>query len=186
MHTRRAASGWRPRATFAEALNQVSFRAAHSDSRFTGSSINLTVAALLVRWIHPTRTADAIVIGVMWLLLHTGIRDSLWTIPHRRVVATHWIGLQPAARGIATVRITPADAGAAADREDSACVVRRAQTQRGNWPSASATHTIPNLPAMRVILTSFNVVPPTRPGHQPLPPAAERAGSLSRAPRSTP
>jgi hypothetical protein len=36
---------------------------------FTGSSINLTVAALFVRWIHPTRTADAIVIGVMWLLL---------------------------------------------------------------------------------------------------------------------
>jgi hypothetical protein len=36
---------------------------------FTGSSVNLTVAALFVRWIHPTRTADAIVIGVMWLLL---------------------------------------------------------------------------------------------------------------------
>jgi hypothetical protein len=36
---------------------------------FTGTVINLTIAALFIRWIHPTRTADAIAVGVLWLVL---------------------------------------------------------------------------------------------------------------------
>ena len=36
---------------------------------FTGSIINLIVAALFVRWIRPTRVVDAIAIGVLWLVL---------------------------------------------------------------------------------------------------------------------
>ena len=36
---------------------------------FTGSIINLTIAALLVRWIHPMRVANALSVGMMWLML---------------------------------------------------------------------------------------------------------------------
>lgn len=36
---------------------------------FTGTIINLTVAALFIRWIHPTRVAHAIAVGVLWLML---------------------------------------------------------------------------------------------------------------------
>jgi len=36
---------------------------------FTGSIINLTIAALIVRWIHSTRGTNAITIGVLWLVL---------------------------------------------------------------------------------------------------------------------
>jgi hypothetical protein len=36
---------------------------------FTGTIINLTVAALFIRWIHPTRIADTIAIGLLWLVL---------------------------------------------------------------------------------------------------------------------
>jgi hypothetical protein len=36
---------------------------------FTGSIINLTIAALFVRWVHPMRVADALSVGIMWLIL---------------------------------------------------------------------------------------------------------------------
>jgi hypothetical protein len=36
---------------------------------FTGSMINLTVTALFIRWLRPARVADALLIGVTWLLL---------------------------------------------------------------------------------------------------------------------
>jgi hypothetical protein len=36
---------------------------------FTGTIINLAVAALLIRWVHPVRVADALFVGVMWLIL---------------------------------------------------------------------------------------------------------------------
>jgi hypothetical protein len=36
---------------------------------FTGSMMNLIVTALFVRWIRPARVADALLIGVTWLLL---------------------------------------------------------------------------------------------------------------------
>jgi hypothetical protein len=35
----------------------------------SGSIINLTIAALFVRWIHPMRVADALSVGIMWLIL---------------------------------------------------------------------------------------------------------------------
>ena len=35
----------------------------------TGTIINLTVAALFIRWIHPTRVADALAVGVIWFIL---------------------------------------------------------------------------------------------------------------------
>jgi hypothetical protein len=36
---------------------------------FTGIILNLTVAALFIRWVHPTRIADAVKIGGIWLVL---------------------------------------------------------------------------------------------------------------------
>ena len=36
---------------------------------FTGTIINLTVAALFIRWIHPMRLADAVAVGITWLVL---------------------------------------------------------------------------------------------------------------------
>ena len=36
---------------------------------FTGSLINLTITALFVRWMHPTGVADALAVGIMWLIL---------------------------------------------------------------------------------------------------------------------
>lgn len=36
---------------------------------FTGSVINLTITALFIRWIHPTRVAMAMGMGILWLLL---------------------------------------------------------------------------------------------------------------------
>jgi hypothetical protein len=35
----------------------------------TGTIINLIVAALFVRWIQPTRVAEALAVGVTWLML---------------------------------------------------------------------------------------------------------------------
>jgi hypothetical protein len=49
---------------------------------FTGSIINLTIAALLVRWIHPMRVADALSVGMMWLML-----TLVFEITFARVVA---------------------------------------------------------------------------------------------------
>jgi hypothetical protein len=36
---------------------------------FTGTIINLIIAALFIRWIHPTRVANALAVGVTWLIL---------------------------------------------------------------------------------------------------------------------
>jgi hypothetical protein len=36
---------------------------------FTGTILNLSIAVLFIRWIHPTRIADAITVGVLWLVL---------------------------------------------------------------------------------------------------------------------
>jgi hypothetical protein len=36
---------------------------------FTGSMMNLAVAALFIRWIHPVRIADAVIVGITWLAL---------------------------------------------------------------------------------------------------------------------
>jgi hypothetical protein len=36
---------------------------------FTGTIINLTIAALFIPWVRPTRVADALGVGVMWLVL---------------------------------------------------------------------------------------------------------------------
>lgn len=36
---------------------------------FTGTIINVTIAALFIRWIHPTRVADALMVGITWLML---------------------------------------------------------------------------------------------------------------------
>ena len=36
---------------------------------FTGSMMNLAVAALFIRWIHPTRIADAFIVGITWVAL---------------------------------------------------------------------------------------------------------------------
>ena len=36
---------------------------------FTGSMMNLAVAALFIRWIHPARVADALIVGITWLAL---------------------------------------------------------------------------------------------------------------------
>jgi hypothetical protein len=36
---------------------------------FTGSMMNLAVAALFIRWIHPTRIVDAVIVGITWLAL---------------------------------------------------------------------------------------------------------------------
>lgn len=36
---------------------------------FTGTIINLAVAAPFIRWIRPTRVADALAVGIMWLIL---------------------------------------------------------------------------------------------------------------------
>jgi hypothetical protein len=35
----------------------------------TGSAMNLVVAALFIRWIHPTRIVDAVIVGITWLAL---------------------------------------------------------------------------------------------------------------------
>jgi hypothetical protein len=35
----------------------------------TGSMMNLAVAALFIRWIHPRRTVDAVIVGITWLAL---------------------------------------------------------------------------------------------------------------------
>lgn len=39
---------------------------------FTGSTIVLAVAAMLIRWIRPRRVRDALSVGVLWLLLTLG------------------------------------------------------------------------------------------------------------------
>lgn len=36
---------------------------------FTGTIINLTVAALFIRWIHPARVGDALAVGIAWFVL---------------------------------------------------------------------------------------------------------------------
>lgn len=36
---------------------------------FTGTIINLTLAALFIGWIHPTRAADVVAVGIMWFIL---------------------------------------------------------------------------------------------------------------------
>lgn len=36
---------------------------------FTGTIINLTMGALFIRWIRPIRSADALAVGIMWLIL---------------------------------------------------------------------------------------------------------------------
>jgi hypothetical protein len=36
---------------------------------FTGTIINLAVAALFIRWIHPMRVADAVGVGITWLIV---------------------------------------------------------------------------------------------------------------------
>ena len=36
---------------------------------FTGSMMNLAVAALFIRWIHPLRIVDAVIVGITWLAL---------------------------------------------------------------------------------------------------------------------
>ena len=36
---------------------------------FTGSVINVVITALFVRWIHPRRASEAVLIGVMWVAL---------------------------------------------------------------------------------------------------------------------
>ena len=36
---------------------------------FAGTIINLTMAALFIRWIRPIRAADALAVGIRWLIL---------------------------------------------------------------------------------------------------------------------
>ncbi len=36
---------------------------------FTGSIINPTISALLIRWMHPESASDALTIGIMWFVL---------------------------------------------------------------------------------------------------------------------
>ena len=36
---------------------------------FTGSMVNLAVAALFIRWIRPARIADVLIVGITWLAL---------------------------------------------------------------------------------------------------------------------
>lgn len=36
---------------------------------FTGTLINLTIALLFIRWIHPARVSEAVDVGVVWCLL---------------------------------------------------------------------------------------------------------------------
>jgi hypothetical protein len=53
---------------------------------FTGTIINLTVAALFVRWIHPTRVAEALAVGVTWLMLTVAFEIAFG----RAVMHTSW------------------------------------------------------------------------------------------------
>jgi hypothetical protein len=60
---------------------------------FTGTIINLTVAALFIRWIHPTRIADALTVGVLWLVLtvmfEIGFGRAVMQAPWQRIGADY-------------------------------------------------------------------------------------------------
>ena len=53
---------------------------------FTGSILILGVAASCIRWIRPTRAADAISVGIVWLVLTLGFELAVG----RYVVHATW------------------------------------------------------------------------------------------------
>jgi hypothetical protein len=65
---------------------------------FTGTIINLTMAALFIRWIRPIRAAEALAVGIMWLILTLGFEIAFG----RAVMDATWQRKQKLARPFET------------------------------------------------------------------------------------